>query len=231
MERLARTSLAFALLVSAAFLAAQVSTPAALARSEGVDAATGIHYLRLYLQAVPASSAHPLTVAASPPSPGTPASFASPDTLDLAQPVLTAQCSATPGGKSSFDLFVNFGSVADTAFYPPWKALHPDTPQPRKTVKTLLTMEFLGYTHVKPVRRQFEYVLAPAGQLHYNPATLTSSNLEDAIYWLRFLRALPTLRISDATHSASFETAPLLDVLHRLTLCRAAGLEPVPVMA
>ena len=57
-------------------------------------------------------------------------------------------------------------------------------------------MEFLGYTHVKPVKRQWEAMLRPAGQYRYNPPTGGSSNLEDSTYYLRFLIALPTLRLT-----------------------------------
>jgi len=68
----------------------------------GLEPTSNIHYVRLILS----GSLHtPSAVDASAPSPG---------------PTLIAQCTLKPTGKSSFDLFANFGGATDLAFYPPW---------------------------------------------------------------------------------------------------------------
>ncbi|GAC1360805.1 MAG: hypothetical protein NVSMB3_08830 [Acidobacteriaceae bacterium] len=183
-----------------------------LARTDGTDPASGIAFTRLYLAAQPLNPATPTPTTAMP------------SNLDLSQPVLTAQCTRRPNGKFVFELFVNFGGVTDTAFYPPWKPVSSQDLFPPRTTKITLTMEFLGYTRFKPARRQFEYVISPQDQLRFNPPSSSSANLEDITYYLQVLRALPTLRISGAGHTASFVTTPLLTQLHAEPLCRASGL-------
>jgi hypothetical protein len=175
-----------------------------LARASGVEPASGITYVRFFLLDDPAS---PATDSAG---------------FDLTRPTLTAQCTQDPKGKLRFELFVNFGSISDTAFHPPW---HPSSPTdfPPRTEKVTVTMEFLGYTHFKPARRQFEKVLAPYGQLRYNNPGAGSSNMEDLSYYLQVLRALPTLRLTAGVQTTSFLTAPLLRELHAEPLCRASG--------
>ena len=71
-------------------------------RISGVEATSNIRYVRLVLSgALRASSSGD----SSAPSPG---------------PTLIAQCTMKPNGRSSFDLFANFGGATDLAFYPPW---------------------------------------------------------------------------------------------------------------
>ena len=85
-------------------------------------------------------------------------------------------------------------------------------------------MEFLGYTHVKPVRRQWEVPAQTPGQYRYNPPGAGSTNLEEITYYLRYLLALPTLRLTLDNRSADFLTTPLLDQIRKEPLCRAASL-------
>ena len=85
-------------------------------------------------------------------------------------------------------------------------------------------MEFLGYTHVKPVRRQWEVPVQTPGQYRYNPPGAGSANLEEIAYYLRYLVALPTLRLTLDNHSADFLTTPPLDEIRKKPLCRAASL-------
>jgi hypothetical protein len=43
-------------------------------------------------------------------------------------------------------------------------------------------MDFIGYTHVNPVRRQWEIPVQTPGQYRYNPPGSGSSNLEEITY-------------------------------------------------
>jgi hypothetical protein len=180
-----------------------------MARIDGTEASSGIAYTRLFIS----------------PQPDTPgATNPTVHTLDLSQPILTAECTRRPNGKYVFDLFINFGGVTDTAYYPPWKPANDQDLFPPATAKTTATLEFLGYTTYKPVKRQFEYVINPPNQLRYNPPSAGSKNLEDIAFYLQVLRALPTLRVTADGHVASFFMTPLLTQLHAEPLCRASGL-------
>jgi hypothetical protein len=176
-----------------------------LARLSGVEPTQSITYTRFFLLAIPED----------PPQ-------SAPGAFDITRPTLTAQCTQDKKGKQHFELFVNFGNIADTAFYPPWRPTLP-TDFPPRTEKITVIMEFLGYTKFKPVKRQFEKVLSPYGQLRYNNPGGGSANMEDLSYYLQVLRALPTLRLTAGTQSASFLTTPLLVQLHADPLCRASG--------
>jgi hypothetical protein len=171
-----------------------------LARTEGVDAASGIAYTRLYVSATPSADT---------------------TTLDLTQPTLTAQCTRRPNGKLLFELFANFGDVTDTAFYHPWMPADGGS-FPPTTQKVTLTMEFLGYTKVKPMKRQWERVI-PAGQMRYTPPG-SGTNLEEIAYFFQYLRSLPTLRLTGDGHTATFLTTALQAQLHKEPLCTASGL-------
>lgn len=175
--------------------------PSGIGRIEGKQAVSGIAYTRLFLTS--AATAGP---------------------IDLTQPTLTVQCTQSPNGKFHFEMFVNFGGVMDAAFYPPWKPANAQDLFPPRTEKVNLTMEFLGYTKVKPMTRQFEKVLAPPGQLRYNSPSGASRNMEEAAFYFQYLRALPTLHISGDGHTATFASAPLLAQIHNEALCRASGL-------
>jgi hypothetical protein len=172
-----------------------------LARSSGVDSSSGIAYTRLYLLAQTATPT---------------------GEFEITQPTLTAQCTKRPNGKLGFEMFINFGHVADVSFYPPWKPVSGELFPPH-TVKARYTMEFLGYTKVSPYKREFEHVVAPEGQLRYNEPGGSSGNMEPVSYFLQYLRSLPTLRVTGEGHTATFLTTSLLLQLHREPLCSAAG--------
>lgn len=175
-------------------------------RISGLEPTSKIHYVRLILS----GSLHTASTADSPArSPG---------------PTLIAQCTLKPNGKSSFELFANFGGATDLAFYPPWTPTSNQDLFPPRTDKVNMTMEFLGYTHVKPVRRQWEIPIQTPGQYRYNPPGGGSANLEEITYYLRYLVALPTLRLTLDNRSADFLTTPLLDDIRKEPLCRAAAL-------
>jgi hypothetical protein len=175
-------------------------------RISGVEPSSNIHYVRLILS----GSLHTPSTADSPaPSPG---------------PTLITQCTLKPNGKPSFELFANFGGATDLAFYPPWAPTSTHDLFPPRTDKAVLTMEFLGYTQVKPVRRQWEVPVPTPGQYRYNPPGGGSANLEEITYYLRYLVALPTLRLTLDSRSAEFLTTPLLDEIRKEPLCRAAAL-------
>jgi hypothetical protein len=175
-------------------------------RISGLEATSNIHYVRLVL----AGSLHTVSHADAPvPSPG---------------PTLIAQCTLKRNGNSSFELFANFGGATDLTFYPPWTPTSKQDLFPPRTDKVNMTMEFLGYTHVKPVRRQWEIPIQTPGQYRYNPPGGGSANLEEITYYLRYLISLPNLRLTLDNRSADFLTTPLLYEIRREPLCRAAAL-------
>ena len=138
--------------------------------------------------------------------------------------MLIAQCTARPNGKSYFELFASFAAVTDLAFYPPWTPTSQQDLFPPRTDKVIVTMEFLGYTHVKPVRRQWEIPVQTPGLYRYNTPGGGSQNLEEIAYYLRYLVSLPTLRLTLGDRSAEFLTTPLLNEIRKEPLCRAAAL-------
>lgn len=185
--------------------------PSGIGRIEGTESESGITYTRLFLSATP-----------DPTASGSAAPVPAP-LVDLSLPTLTVQCTLTPESKFRFELFVNFGGVTDPAYYPPWHRTDAHFYPPR-TEKLDLTLEFLGYTKVKPMKRQFEKVPQPSGQLRYNSPRKGSSNMEEIAYDFQYLRALPTFRISGTRQTATFLTAPLLAQIHSETGCHASGL-------
>lgn len=172
-------------------------------RLAGYDAWSGLHYVRVLLVTAPdANAAVP----------------------DLSRPTLTGQCTEDVKGKLAFELFANFGSVPDANFYPPWHSTGPEDRFAPPTDKVTVTMEFLGYTKVKPFHQQFEQVVAPGPQqLRYMNPGSQSRNMEPPAFLLRYLKALPTLRLSAAGKSAEFETANWITALHKEPLCAASG--------
>src|SRR5260370_23978206 len=138
-------------------------------RISGLEPTSNIHYVRLVLS----GSLHTPSLADSPaPSP---------------RPTLIAQCTLKPNSKSSFELFANFGGATDLAFSPPWTPASKQDLFPPRTDKVNLTMDFLGYTHVKPVRRQWEIPVQTPGQYRYNPPGAASSTLDHTTSHLRSL--------------------------------------------
>jgi hypothetical protein len=200
----------FALLCARSTLTAQhpknTTLPTGIDRLIGQESNSHIQYVRLVLSG----------------SLRTPSPTNSP--APSAPPTLIAQCTLRPDGKSYFELFANFGGATDLAFYPPWTPASKQDLFPPRTEKATLTMEFLGYTHVKPVRRQWEVPVQTPGQYRYNPPGAGSANLEEITYYLRYLVALPTLRLTLDSRSADFLTTPLLDEIRKEPLCRAASL-------
>ncbi len=139
-------------------------------------------------------------------------------------PTLIAQCTLRPNGRSYFELFANFGGATDLAYYPPWTPASKNDLFPPITQKVIITMDFLGYKPVKPARRQWETPTQTPGQYRYNPPGSGSSNMEEIAYYLRYLLALPTLRLTLGDGSAEYMTTPLLDAIRKEPLCRASGL-------
>jgi hypothetical protein len=175
-------------------------------RIAGQEPGSRIKYVRLALRG---SLRLPAAVNSSVPSPSH---------------TLIAQCTLRPNGKSYFELFANFGGATDLAFYPPWTPSSQEDLFPPRTEKVSMTMDFLGYTRVKPVRRQWEIPVQTPGQYRYNPPGSGSSNLEDIAYYLRYLLALPTLRLTLSNNSMDFLTTSLLNEIRNEPLCRAAAL-------
>ena len=184
----------------------KTTLPTGIDRLAGQEATSHIQYVRLILLG---SFRTASSTTAPPPSPA---------------PMLIAQCTLRPTGKSNFELFANFGGATDLAYYPPWTPTSQQDLFPPRTEKSVFTMEFLGYTHVKPVRREWEIPVQTPGQYRYNPPGAGSSNLEEITYYLRYLVALPTLRLTLDNRSAEFLTTPLLDEIRKEPLCRAAAL-------
>ncbi len=173
-------------------------------RLAGTDAISEIQYVRLILS----GSLHS-TAQAEPPVP---------------PPTLIAQCTLRPNGRSYFELLASFGGATDLAYYPPWTPVSKQDIFPPATQKAIITMDFIGYKPVKPVRRQWEIPAPTPGQYRYNPPGSGSSNMEEITYYLRYLLALPTLRLTLEDRSAEYMTTPLLDAIRKEPLCRASGL-------
>jgi hypothetical protein len=171
-------------------------------RIAGTEPASHIQYLRLILKGslVPPSQPAP----------------------DPA-PFVMAQCTLHPNGKHRFDIFTNFGGVTDLTFYPPWKSTGSGD-FPPVTKKVTITVDFLGYTHVKPAKKQWEMPIETPDQYRYNQPGFGSSNMEDFSYYLRFLLALPKLRLTLENRSVEFVMTPLLDQIRTEPMCVAARL-------
>jgi hypothetical protein len=182
--------------------------PSGVQRVAGTEPASHIQYARLILK----GTLHAAGKAAPDPPPPDPA------------PVLIAQCSLRPNGKYVFELFASFGGPAELDFYPPWKPSGPNDLFPPTTRKATITMDFLGYTHVKPFRRQWEIPVEAPSLYHYNPPSGGSSNMEEVSYFLRYLMSLPTLRLTLDNRASEFLTTPILADIHNEPLCHAAGI-------
>jgi hypothetical protein len=192
------------MLLMAPACAQQPATPAppttaasGIDRMAGTEPASHIQFARLILKAEEASTSAPL---------------------------LIAQCTLRPNGKYVFEMFTSFDGTPDLAFYPPWTPSSSHDLFPPSTGKVTLTMEFLGYTHVKPLRRQWEIPVQTPGLYRYNSPSRSSTNMEEVAYDLRYLLALPTLRLTLNNRTSEFLTTPLLDSIRKEPLCRAAGI-------
>src|SRR5271163_3620803 len=162
----------------------RTTLPSGIDRLAGQESTSHIQYVRLILSGSLRAASSVDSPAPSPP------------------PMLIAQCTLRPNGKSYFELFANFGGATDLAYYPPWTPASKEDLFPPITQKTTITMDFLGYKPVKPVRRQWEMPVQTPGQYRYNPPGGGSSNMEDITYYLRYLLALPTLRLTLGNSSA-----------------------------
>jgi hypothetical protein len=189
--------------------APQITTlPSGVQRLAGTEHSSRIQYARLVLKGTLHAA---VKGAPDPPTRDPP-------------PILIAQCVLRPNGKYLFDLFTTFGGPADLAFYPPWKPADPYDLFPPRSDKVTIAMDFLGYTHVKPFRRQWEIPVEEPSVFRYNSPGTGSPNLEEAAYFLRYLMSLPTLRLTLNNLSIEFVTPPFLADIRREPLCRAAGL-------
>lgn len=177
-----------------------LATAQEMKRIEGTDPDDHVSYVRLILTG---------TLVAS-------ADITSP-------PALTAQCTKQITGKLGFELFANYGGVEDDRYHRRWMPKDGGL-FPPATQKVSVTMEFLGYRKVKPVKRQWELMEQPPGQLRYNTPSGSSSNMEDITFYLQYLKALPTLRLTYNSKAAQFVVSPLLEQIHKEPLCRASGL-------
>jgi hypothetical protein len=118
---------------------------AGVARNEGTDAGSGIAYVLISMDGrlVGANAAS-----------------------GAAAPRLTAQCTKSPDGKLRFELLADFGGVGSVSFVPPWKP-KPGEDFPPRVATPQVTMEFLGYTKVKPVKREWDEILEIPGEWKY----------------------------------------------------------------
>ncbi len=146
-------------------------------------------------------------------------------------PRLTAQCTRDAQGKLRFELLADAGGVADLRFVPPWKPVNRDDLFPPRLPHATVTMEFLGYTKVKPMKRQWTALAGQPEEWKYISPGAAGSNMEQEAYYLRYLRALPTLRLTWPSEVAGkppvvaeFETAAWQARIKAEPLCAASGL-------
>ena len=145
-------------------------------------------------------------------------------------PRLTAQCTKDAKCKLKFELLADVGDVPEVRFVPPFKPrgtqlFPPDLP------KAIVTMEFRGYVKVKPVKRQWVGIDGLAGEWKYATPGGHSSNMEEVMFYLQYLKALPTLRLTLPSASGSgkpvvaeFETASWQAKVRAEPLCWASAL-------
>lgn len=169
-----------------------------LSRLEGVDAVSGIHYVRLILSFPPVEN--------SPQAP----------------PRFIMECTEIKGTRDLAWL-VSFGGVADVNFTPPFRPT-PVQPYPPHNPTANLTMTFEGYMKWKPYVRSWEVL--PSGEMRYRSPGLTSPNLDGPRFFLSYLNSLPGLRIGYAKRSVGdppnllFQTRPMLDELQKNPVCQ-----------
>lgn len=142
-------------------------------------------------------------------------------------PRLTAMCKKLPDGRYRFELWADepgfAGERPQLAFFPPWKQTQYEL-FPPSLVKVSVTLEFLGYTKVKPVKRQWEYLHELAGELRYSTPGGSSSNMEEVMFYLQYLKSLPTLRLTvPGRGSEEFETTRWQAAVKAEPLCHASG--------
>jgi hypothetical protein len=171
------------------------ATPTLL-RTEGTDAGTGIHWVRLRLSLLSAGDA------------------------DRA-PRFIMECQDLKG-KHSLLWFLNFGGFDDPGFIAPFQAKQNDVFGPQYPGVDL-KMTFEGYTKMKPFTRS--WAVMPNGEYRFRNAGADSPNMDSARHFLPFLNSLPGLRIVHAKPAKGdpgdlfFPTRPLLDELNKTPIC------------
>ena len=169
-----------------------------LSRLEGVDAGSGIHYVRLILSPPPLENS------------------------SQAPPRLIMECTEIKG-KRDLAWFVSFGGVVGVDFTPPFRPTQAERFPPRYPSANL-TMTFEGYTKWKPYVRSWEVL--PTGELRYRNPGLESPNMDAPRFFLPYLNSLPGLRIGYVKRSVRdppdllFQTRPMLDELQKNPVCR-----------
>jgi hypothetical protein len=200
--RLAPRSACF-LLISWSIASAQDATivapasDASVKRVEGVDAGSGVHYLRLSITLPPAAGA-------------------------AQEPArLTMEC-RDKSGKHELLWYLSFGGIPEQAFEPPFRRTNTDL-FPSRLPRQKLTMFFEGYMQSKPFVRT--WFVEPSGELRYcNPGT-DCPNMEGPIQFLTYLNSLPGLRIRGINPSGGsqqevlFPTRPMLDAIKASPVC------------
>lgn len=173
-------------------------------RTTGVDAGSGIAYVFVSVEGKVVSGA----------GEGQP----------VPPPRLSAQCTRDPGGKLRFELLADLGGVPELVYFPPWKQSRNDL-YPPTLARVGVTMEFLGYTKVKPVKRQWEFLNELPGEMRYAAPGLGSGNMEPVMFYLQYLRALPTLRLTPpGKGTVEFATTRWQEGVRAEPLCGASGL-------
>lgn len=173
------------------------SSAPALSRVEGTDAGSGTHYVRLSVSAASSGTA-----------------------LDLA-PRFTLECRDVKG-KHDLIWFLSFGGVPVQAFEPPFKPSENDQ-FPPVYPKVKLKMNFEGYMRSKPYTKAWEQL--PSGELRFCNSGINCPNMETARFYMAFLNALPTLRVSYAKASEDkspeqvFQLRSLVDEASKTPVC------------
>jgi hypothetical protein len=173
------------------------SSAPAFSRVEGTDTDSGTHYVRLSI---------------SSPVSGRPPELA---------PRFTLECRDVKG-KHDLLWFLSFGGVPIQPFQPPFKPSH-GAPFPPVYHMVKLKMDFEGYMRTKPYTKAWEEL--NSGELRFCNAGIECPNMETARFYMSFLNALPTLRISYAKPSGLqspelvFPLRSLVDEANKTPVC------------
>lgn len=175
----------------------------AVVRQSGTDADSGIAWVLLSIEGKPLE--------------GGPVAAGS-------APRLTAQCTKRPAGKLKFELLADFGGVPEVRFVPPWKPKS-SADFPPRLERVQIRIEFFGYMKVKPVKRQWVALDGLAGEWRYATPGMDSGNMEEIMFYLQYLRALPELGLTlPGRGAARWETVGLQQAIHAEPICGASGL-------
>jgi hypothetical protein len=169
-----------------------------LMKAEGVDAGSGIHYVRL-MQWLPAAEGS-----------------------TEAPPRFSMECTEDKD-KRDLSWFASFGGVKDFHYTPPFQPTQAQ-PFPPRNPNAHLKMTFEGYMKWKPYERMWEVL--PSGELRYRNPGLSSPNMENPRYFLQYLNSLPGLRIGYAkpgpatAESVLFPTRAIQDQMQKIPICK-----------